>query len=160
MLRGPNTADVDDALALLEKYDVPARQVEFTAYIVQAMKRIPGFFVRDGVQVKPAPGDSPPPLPAVLTPVVEEMKQTFGYQSFELMDKVETRTSYHAGFSSGLGTSNASYEINYDGVSVSNDGKVVSVPGLISASWAGRGAAAAKPSRHRRFKARGHAARR
>jgi hypothetical protein len=63
-----------------------------------------------------------------LNSAIEEMKHTFGYASFELMDTSITRTSSHSHSESSLTNPNTGYEIDYDNVSVSNDGKVVTVP--------------------------------
>lgn len=123
---------VDNTEALLKKFDVPPRQVEFTSYIIRAFKTKPPAsvaFLNDNLVAKTVPASGEPaPLPAVLSPAAEEIKRTFGYQWLELIDTAVTRTSARAEFESGLEATGATYSIHFDGVSVSADGKVVSVP--------------------------------
>lgn len=170
VLRGPS-ADVEAAEALLSKYDVPPREVEFTAWVVRANKA-PAFQRTVNTQLAAAQnelaalsldlsakrktyGDNSPnvihvqtqieqttakiaelqqeqskgaPVPDAAGPAIEEMKHTFGYQSFELLDTVVTRTKSHAEIENTLSVPNTNFSLTYDGVTISSEGKVVNVP--------------------------------
>jgi hypothetical protein len=106
---------------LLKRYDVaptPPPRLEFVAYLVWAS-------VRYG---------SPPgqPIPAAIEDAVAEMKKTFGYTDYRLLDTVSTDVRRHAEVedilpgASAAGTAYA-YTINYGNTAISNDGKTVNV---------------------------------
>jgi len=129
VLSGPPDV-VDRALALLKKYDVPARHVEFTAYLISARKAAAPQAGRG----MPGRGGnletSPTPIPQVLTPAIEEMKRTFNYERFSLLDVNTTQTSGHAEFEGLLDGAVRStyYRLSYGGLSISADGKTITVP--------------------------------
>jgi hypothetical protein len=110
---------------LLKRYDVattPPPRVEFVAYLVWASSNY----------------GSPPgqPIPAAIEEAVAEMKKTFAYTDYKLLDTVSTGVRHHAevdnllpgalpgAFSAGPAYS---YTINYGDTAVSNDGKTVNV---------------------------------
>ena len=121
--------EVDAAVALLSKYDVPPRQVEFRAYVVRAIKNKNSDLYLKGIVGRGAGAPAEPtPLPVALAPALDEMKQTLGYQAFELLDTAVNRASAFASSESSLGIGTADYQIKYGGVAISNDGKTVTVP--------------------------------
>jgi hypothetical protein len=111
----------EKTLELLKRYDVaptPPPRVEFVAYLVWA-----------SVHYGSPPGQ---PIPAAIEEAVAEMKKTFAYTDYKLLDTVSTDVRHHAEVENILpgccstGTS-YSYTINYGNTAVSNDGKTVNV---------------------------------
>jgi hypothetical protein len=118
---------VDKAVELFKRYDVPpapvpaAPQVDFVAYLVQASGRGPG-------EAAP-PGQ---PIPAVLQDAVTEMKKTFSYTDYTLLDTLASDVRHNTVISNMLPGRQTHgvpyfYEIRYDNVSVSSDRKTISV---------------------------------
>lgn len=120
---GGNTPlDVTEkTLELLKHYDVtptPPPRVELVAYLVWA-----------SVHYGSPPGQ---PIPAAIEEAVAEMKKTFAYTDYKLLDTVSTDVRHHAEVENILpGASSAGtayfYAINYGNTAVSNDGKTVNV---------------------------------
>jgi len=112
---------MEKTLELLKRYDVaptPPPRVEFVAYLVWA-----------SVNYGSPPGQ---PIPATIEEAVAEMKKTFAYTDYKLLDTVSTGVLHHAEVENILpGASSAgtaySYTINYGNSAVSNDGKTVNV---------------------------------
>jgi len=112
---------MEKTLELLKRYDVaptPPPRVEFVAYLVWA-----------SVHYGSPPGQ---PIPAAIEEAVAEMKKTFAYTDYKLLDTVSTDVRHHAEVENILpGASSAgtaySYTINYGNSAVSNDGKTVNV---------------------------------
>jgi len=112
---------MEQTLELLKRYDVapaPPPRVEFVAYLVWA-----------SVRYGNPPGQ---PIPAAIEAAVAEMKKTFAYTDYKLLDTVSTDVRHHAEIENILpGASSAgtaySYTINYGNTAVSNDGKTVNV---------------------------------
>jgi hypothetical protein len=111
----------EKTLELLKRYDVaptPPPRVEFVAYLVWA-----------SVHYGSPPGEQ---IPAAIEEAVAEMKKTFAYTDYKLLDTVSTDVRHHAEvenilpYASSAGTAYA-YTINYDNTAVSNDGKTVNV---------------------------------
>ncbi len=119
---GPTPPEVTEkTLELLKRYDVaptPAPQVEFVAYLVWA-----------SVHYGSPPGQ---PIPAAIEEAVAEMKKSFAYTDYKLLDTVSTEVRHHAEVENILpGASSAgsaySYTVDYGNTAVSNDGKTVNV---------------------------------
>jgi len=112
---------MEKALELLKRYDVaptPPPRVEFVAYLVWA-----------SVHYGSPPGQ---PIPAAIEEAVAEMKKTFAYTDYKLLDTVSTDVRHHAEVANILpGASSSgtaySYTISYGNATVSNDGKTVNV---------------------------------
>jgi hypothetical protein len=112
---------MEKTLELLKRYDVappPAPRVEFVAYLVWA-----------SVHYGSPPGQ---PIPEAIEDAVAEMKKTFAYTDYKLLDTVSTEVHHHAEVENLLpGASSAgtaySYAINYGDTFVSNDRKTVTV---------------------------------
>ena len=111
---------IEKTLELLKRYDVaptPPPRVEFVAYLVWA-----------SVNYGSPPGQ---PIPAAIEEAVAEMKKTFAYTDYKLLDTVSTDVRRHAEVENILpGASGAtvlSYTINYGNSAVSSDGKTVNV---------------------------------
>jgi hypothetical protein len=112
---------VQKTLELLKRYDVaptPPPQVEFVAYLVWASFNY----------------GSPPgqPIPAAIEEAVAEMKRTFAYTDYKLLDTVSTVVLHHAEIENVLaGTSTPGgsyfYTFTYGDTAVSTDGKTVNV---------------------------------
>jgi len=120
---GGNTSpdEMEKTLELLKHYDVaptPPPRVEFVAYLVWA-----------SVHYGSPPGQ---PIPAAIEDAVAEMKKTFTYTDYKLLDTVSTDVHRHTEISnivpgaSWQGTV-LSYKISYGNTAVSNDGKTVNV---------------------------------
>lgn len=112
---------MEKTLELLKRYDVaptPPPRVEFVAYLVWA-----------SVHYGSPPGQ---PIPAAIEEAVAEMKKTFAYTDYKLLDTVATDVRHHAEVenilpgASSAGTAYA-YTIDYGNTAVSNDGKTVNV---------------------------------
>jgi hypothetical protein len=109
------------ALELFKRYDVaptPPPRVEFVAYLVWA-----------SVHYGSPPGQ---PIPAAIEEAVAEMKKTFPYTDYKLLDTVSTEVRHHADVENILPATTSSgsaysYAINYGDTAVSNDGKTVNV---------------------------------
>jgi hypothetical protein len=112
---------MEKTLELLKRYDVaptPPPRIEFVAYLVWA-----------SVHYGSPPGQ---PIPAAIEEAVAEMKKTFAYTDYKLLDTVSTDVRHHAEVENILpGCCSAgtaySYTINYGNTAVSNDGKTVNV---------------------------------
>jgi hypothetical protein len=111
---------MEKTLELLKRYDVaptPPPRVEFVAYLVWASSNY----------------GSPPgqPIPAAIEEAVAEMKKTFAYTDYKLLDTVSTEVRHHAEIENVLpGASGAtvlSYTLNYGDTAISDDGKTVNV---------------------------------
>jgi len=118
------TADlVDKAEELLKRYDVPPApapaepQVDFMVYLVQASSRGPGEAAPVGQ-----------PIPPVLQEAVAEMKKTFAYTEYTLLDIVPAEVHHNTVVNNILpGRGQYFYEIRYDNVNVSSDRKTMTV---------------------------------
>jgi hypothetical protein len=111
---------LEKTLELIKHYDVapaPPPRVEFVAYLVWA-----------SVQYGNPPGQ---PIPATIEEAVAEMKKTFAYTDYKLLDTVATDVRHHAEVENilpgSVGATVLSYTINYGNVAVSSDGKTVDV---------------------------------
>jgi hypothetical protein len=116
---------MEKTLELLKRYDVaptPPPRVEFVAYLVWA-----------SVSYSNPPGQ---PIPAAIEEAVAEMRKTFAYTDYKLLDTVSTDVRHHAELDNLLpgalpGKFSAgpaySYTISYGDAAVSNDGKTVNV---------------------------------
>jgi hypothetical protein len=112
---------MESALELLKRYDVaptPPPRIEFVAYLVWA-----------SVHYGNPPGQ---PIPAAIEVAVAEMKRTFPYTDYKLLDTVSTEVRHHAEIENILPATTSSgsaysYAINYGDTAVSNDGKTVNV---------------------------------
>ncbi len=106
---------------LLKRYDVattPPPRVEFVAYLVWASSNY----------------GSPPGqlIPAAIEDAVAEMKKTFAYTDYKLLDTVSTVVRHHAEVENILAGTNTPggayfYTFNYGDTAVSTDGKTVNV---------------------------------
>jgi hypothetical protein len=112
---------MERTLEMLKRYDVaptPPPQVEFVAYLLWASHHY----------------GSPPgqPIPAAIEEAVAEMKKTFPYTDYKLLDTISTVVRHHADVENILPATTSSgsaysYAINYGDTAVSNDGKTVNV---------------------------------
>jgi hypothetical protein len=112
---------MEKTLELLKRYDVaptPPPRVEFVAYLVWASYNY----------------GSPPgqPIPAAIEDAVAEMKKTFAYTDYKLLDTVSTVVRHHAEVENILAGTNTPggayfYTFNYGDTAVSTDGKTVNV---------------------------------
>lgn len=112
---------MEKTLELLKRYDVaptPPPRVEFLAYLVWASSNY----------------GSPPgqPIPAAIEEAVAEMKKTFVYTDYKLLDTVSTEVRHHAEVENVLAGTNTPggayfYTLNYGDTAVSTDGKTVNV---------------------------------
>jgi len=136
--RTPTADEMAHAETLVKRYDVPsppptpAPTADFVAYLVRAYTRV-------------GPDDTPPPggqsLPPALQEAVTEMKKTFNYTDFSLLDTVQTEVHEHAhvenmfpGVVAGTaaqreihGVTPYFYEIDYGDTLLSADRKTVLV---------------------------------
>lgn len=111
----------EKTLELLKRYDVaptPPPRVEFVAYLVWASAHYGN-----------PPGQ---PIPAAIEEAVVEMKKTFAYTDYKLLDTVSTDVHHHAEIDNILpGASSAGtaffYTINYGDTAISDDRKTVNV---------------------------------
>ncbi len=112
---------------MLKRYDVaaptlpPEPEVDFVAYFVRASTSAGG--------VASPPGQ---PIPPVLQEAIAEMKKTFAYTEYTLLDTVETEVHRQAKVENMLPgvIQNATpyfYEIEYDNTELSPDRKTVTV---------------------------------
>lgn len=124
----PTAEDMAKAEELLRRYDVapaPRPAAEFVAYLVRAANRSSGQAEATG-----RPGQ---PIPPVLQDAITEMKSTFPYTDYTLLDTVATEVRNHAQVEDmlpGVQLNNGTpyfYEINYGDTSVSPDRKTVTV---------------------------------
>jgi hypothetical protein len=112
---------MERTLELLKRYDVaptPPPRVEFVAYLVWA-----------SFNYGSPPGQA---IPAAIEEAVAEMKKTFAYTDYKLLDTVSTVVRHHAEVENVLaGTSTPGgayfYTLNYGDTAVSTDGKTVNV---------------------------------
>jgi hypothetical protein len=112
---------MEKTLQLLTRYDVaptPPPRVEFVAYLVWASFNY----------------GSPPgqPIPAAIEEAVAEMKKTFAYTDYKLLDTVSTVVRHHAEVENVLAGASTPggayfYTLNYGDTAVSTDGKTVNV---------------------------------
>jgi hypothetical protein len=112
---------MEKTLELLKRYDVaptPPPRVEFVGYLVWASFNY----------------GSPPgqPIPAAIEEAVAEMKKTFAYTDYKLLDTVSTVVRHHAEVENVLAGTNTPggayfYTFNYGDTAVSTDGKTVNV---------------------------------
>jgi hypothetical protein len=125
--RTPTKEDMIQAETLLQRYDVapvpesPAPQVDFVAYLVRAANRTSGDATPPGQ-----------PIPAVLQDAIAEMKKTFAYSDYTLLDVVGTEVRHRAevqnmfpGLNTGLRP--YFYDLEYGDTYVSPDRKTVTV---------------------------------
>jgi hypothetical protein len=125
----PNGSVPADSLSraedLLKRYDVappPEPQVDFIAYLVRASTRAQGEAAPSGQ-----------PIPPVLQEAVAEMKKTFAYTDYTLLDTVETVVHHNSQIESMLpgretnGVTPYFYEISYSSTAVSTDRKTVTI---------------------------------
>jgi hypothetical protein len=116
---------VKGAEALLSKLDSPNavkpdRQVQFRFYLVEASP-------------DPAFGDA---VPAEIAPAVEQMKKSFVYKGYRLLDTIllQARGSGEAGTSGVLPTQQpgirSTYNLSYKAADILEDGKTVIVRGF------------------------------
>jgi hypothetical protein len=116
---GPLAA-MDQALELFKHYDVAPPKVEFVAYLVRAAEHM---------------GQQPlKSIPPEIEDAVAEMKKTFAYANYSLLDTVSTDVRHHAEVNSvfpQIAQSGALapflYHIVYGDTTISPDGKTVSV---------------------------------
>jgi len=111
---------MEKTLEFLKRYDVaptPPPRVEFVAYLVCA-----------AVDASSPWGQ---PIPAAIEEAVAEMKKTFAYTDYKLLDTVSTDVRHNAEVENILpanfGGTLDSYKISYVNAAVSNDGKTVNV---------------------------------
>jgi hypothetical protein len=113
--------DAEKAVDFLKHYDVPpppAPQIHFVAYLIRAADAPPPNAKIDS------------PIPQQLEDVVAEMKKSFVYTHYTLLDTVTSVSQGGASASDmlpGLAATQLGYEINYADVSVSPDRKAVNV---------------------------------
>jgi len=141
----PTAEDMAKAEELLKRYDVapppqpPAPPFDFVAYLVRASNQ-------DEKQPAATPqgalsrGSAVPagqPIPPVLEDAVAEMKKTFSYKEYSLLDTVETQVQLgqRAKVEDLLPVTNSSgvpyfYEIEYGNTSLGADRKTVTVSGF------------------------------
>lgn len=124
-------ADMAKAEELLKRYDLAppaAPQADFVAYLVRASMPAP----------TPSPAPAPAgnqsavrttPIPPVLQDAITEMKKTFPYSDYSLLDIVETEVRNKAAVQNMFPGQDRPifYEISYDNMVVSNDRKTVTV---------------------------------
>jgi len=124
------TADLlDKAVELFKRYDVPPApesaepQVDFIAYLVQASRLKPG---------EAAPAGQP--IPPVLQEAVAEMKKTFSYSDYTLLDTIPAEVHHNTTVTNILpGRSENGnglplfYEIKFNQTIVSPDRKTISI---------------------------------
>jgi hypothetical protein len=92
------------------------------------MKSKPLAYINEGGRALARAAEAPNiPMPAAIESALAELKQTLGYQYFDLLDVNTTRTSSRAQYESSLNSAQT-YSISYNDVTVSADGKVVTVP--------------------------------
>lgn len=111
---------MERALQLLKHYDVAPPKVEFVAYLVRAAEHM---------------GQQPlKSIPPEIEDAVAEMKKTFAYANYSLLDTVSTDAHRHAEINSvfpQIAQNGALapflYRIVYGDIAVSPDGKAVSV---------------------------------
>ena len=114
----PSPDAVEKALEMLKRYDVaatPAPRIQFVGYLVWASENY----------------GSPPgqPIPAAIQEAIVEMKKTFTFTDYKLLDTVSTEVRRHTEVENILTVAGTaySYTIVYDNPGISNDGKTVSV---------------------------------
>lgn len=133
IIRGKNQADVDKAVEVLKRYDVlppPRPTFQFTAYVVRAnASSLPSSSAAptSGGEHKDAAtgaGSLPPELASAIT----EMKRTFAYENYTLLDTIVTETrgsAQYRGSLAGLGSEQFNIELSYANATLSNDGERV-----------------------------------
>jgi hypothetical protein len=101
----------------IKRFDVPAKNIELTAYLVSAL----------------AQSSTQDPLPKELDGVAKELRNIFTYQGYRLLDTMILRcreggqmTNASGSFASNPAQPNmtTSYSISLDPVTVSEDGKI------------------------------------
>jgi hypothetical protein len=123
----PGAQAMAKAEDLIKRYDVPtppvppAPQVDFVAYLVQASRGGPG----EGAPARQ-------PIPPVLQDAIAEMKKTFSYADYTLLDTLASEVRHNTVVSNMLPGRELHgvpyfYEIRYDNTSVSLDRKTISV---------------------------------
>jgi hypothetical protein len=106
---------------LIKHYDVAVPQVDFVAYLVQASRRGPGEGAPTGQ-----------PVPPVLQGAIAEMKKTFSYADYTLLDTLASEVHHNTVVSNMLPGRELKgmpyfYEIHYNNTNVSPDGKIIGV---------------------------------
>lgn len=109
---------IEKTLELLKRYDVaptPPPQVEFVAYLVWA-----------SANYGSPPGKAIPPA---IEEAVAEMKKTFAYTDYMLLDTVPVEVHHHTEVENILPAAGTaySYTLSYGDTTVSSDGKTVNV---------------------------------
>jgi hypothetical protein len=138
-LRCANQADLDKAEELVKKYDVPRAQrpkVKFTAYLIEARRPADARFNGRGSLAPNLVGIPQPagnPVPPELQSVIGEMKRTFAYDAYSLLDVIETEAQ-GGGSASYEGTLPGSsmakpdfYTLAYESVNIGADKAILTV---------------------------------
>ncbi len=130
VIRGKTKADVDKALEILKRYDVmpkPRPQFQFTAYIVRGTMSGDVSAGSRGQAGEPSSGKSRP-FPPDLASAIAEMKHSFAYDDYTLLDTVVTGTRWNAQAIGRLDLASdqpISYRLGYEAVALSHDGERV-----------------------------------
>lgn len=111
---------IEHAKELMARYDTATKQprIEFVAYLIRAANR--------------PPKNTPPAMPAILQDAVADMKKSFAYSDYSLLDIQATEVRDHAKVESlmgpdapGWGATPYFYQIEYGDVQPSSDRKSV-----------------------------------
>ena len=117
-------AEVDHTIELLKHYDVAvpiAPQIEFTAFLLRGSR---------ASTTATAPVEPALPIPPLLTGAITEMKQTFNYTAYGLLDTIITAARGSASMDGVLPIPHNPpylYSISYESLSLSDGDKTVTI---------------------------------